>query len=252
MTRVLTLNLQHGLSRSGRPTTAEELGAAVAGLDADVVALQEVDRGQPRSGGVDQARVVADALGLKHVRFAATLAGDVRRAKVSPDRWGAHDGAGYGLALASRWSVVSWFVRPLPRLPVRYPVLREGRPALRDDERRGVLAAVLATPSGLLSVASAHLSLLAPVAAVQVRALLRSVATLSTPAVVAGDLDLDPWLLGPLARGWQLPQAPTFPAAAPRRQLDHVLVQGAPVVAVEALDLPVSDHRGLLVTLDRR
>ena len=81
MTRVLTLNLQHGLSREGAPTTAEELATAVAGLDVDVLALQEVDRGQPRSGGIDQARVVADALGLPHVRFAATLTGDVRRGK---------------------------------------------------------------------------------------------------------------------------------------------------------------------------
>jgi endonuclease/exonuclease/phosphatase family metal-dependent hydrolase len=249
MTRVLTLNLQHGLSREGTATSAEELAGAVSGLEVDVLALQEVDRGQPRSGGVDQARVVADALGLPHVRFAAALTGDVRKGKSSPSRWGMADGAAYGLAIASRWPVLAWFVKPLPRLPVRHPVLAGGRLKLRDDEQRGALAAVLQTPQGQLSVTCAHLSLLGPVAAVQLRNLLRSVATMPGPALVCGDLDLDPWALRPLAPGWQLPRALTFPARAPRRQIDHVLARGIAIDRVEALELPVSDHRGLLATL---
>lgn len=252
MTRVLSLNLQHGLSRAGEATSETELADAVGGLDVDVVALQEVDLGQPRSGGIDQASVVAEALGLPHVRFAATLGGDVRRAAVSPPRWGAPGGAGYGLAIASRWPVLAWFVKPLPRLPTRYPVVKDRRPRLRADEQRGALAAVLQTPTGQLSVASAHLSLLAPVAVVQSRALLRAMATMPTPAIVCGDLDLDPWLLDPLSPGWRLPRARTFPAAQPRRQIDHVLVRGAEVATVESVELPISDHRGLLVRLGKR
>lgn len=250
MTRVLSINLQHGLGRDGRPTTAEQLADAFAGLDVDVVAMQEVDRAQPRSGEVDQAAVVAEALGLSHVRFAAALGGDVRRARVSPARWGTAQGPGYGLAIASRYPVSAWFVRPLPRLPARYPVLKNSRLSLRDDEQRGVLAAVLRTPAGDLSVCSAHLSMLGPVAAVQVGGVLRSMSVLPTPTVVCGDLDLDPWALRPLARGWQLPRALTFPAAAPRRQIDHALVRGARVQDVRAVPLAISDHLGLLVTLD--
>jgi endonuclease/exonuclease/phosphatase family metal-dependent hydrolase len=252
MTRVLALNLQHGLSRTGKPTTAAELADAVGSLDVDVVALQEVDRDQPRSGEVDQAAVVAAALGLPHVRFAATLGGDVRSRRTSPRRWGAHDGAGYGLAIASRWPVSAWFVKRLPRLPTRYPVLTKGRPRLREDEQRGAVAAVLQTPDGPLSVCSAHLSLLAPVAVAQSRALLRAMATMPTPALVCGDLDLDPWLLDPLSPGWQLPRARTFPSVRPRRQIDHVLVRGARVASVDAVELGISDHRGLLVDVDHR
>lgn len=249
MTRVLTLNLQHGLSSEGEVTSAEQLATAVSGVRADVVALQEVDRGQPRSGGIDQARVIADALGLPHVRFAATLAGDVREGKSSPARWGAADGAAYGLAILSRWPVLAWFVKPLPRLPLRHPVISGGRLRLRDDEQRGALAAVLQTPHGRLSVVSAHLSLLAPVAAVQALALLRSAATMPTPAIVCGDLDLDPWALAPLAPGWRLPRALTFPARDPRRQIDHALTRGARIERADAVELSISDHRGLLVTL---
>lgn len=249
MTRVLTLNLQHGLSREGTATTADELAAAVSGLEVDVVALQEVDRGQPRSGEVDQAQVVADALGLHHVRFAAALTGDVRKGKSSPSRWGTADGAAYGLAIASRWPVLAWFVKPLPRLRVRHPVLKGGKVKLRDDEQRGALAAVLQTPHGQLSVVSAHLSLLGPVAAVQVRTLLRSVTTMPGPAVVCGDLDLDPWALRVLASGWQMPRALTFPAREPRRQIDHLLTRGMTIERADAVELTVSDHRGLLATL---
>ncbi|WP_156253128.1 endonuclease/exonuclease/phosphatase family protein [Pseudactinotalea terrae] len=249
MTRLLTLNLQHGLSRAGARTSADELAAAVAGLEVDVVALQEVDRGQPRSGGIDQARVVADALGLPHVRFAATLAGDVRVGKASPERWGMADGAAYGLAVASRWPVVAWFVKRLPRFPVRHPILRGGSVRLRDDEQRGAVAAVVQTPHGPLTVASAHLSLLGPVAAWQVGSLLRSVSTLPPPAVVAGDLNLDPWALRPLSLGWRMPRALTFPAGTPRRQIDHVLTRGIEIDRADAVDLAISDHRGLLATL---
>ena len=252
MIRVLTLNLQHGLSREGAPTTAAELADAVSDLQADVVALQEVDRGQPRSGGIDQARVVADALALPYVRFAATLTGDVRLAKASPSRWGMADGAAYGLAIASRWPVVTWFVRPLPKLPARHPVISHGRVRLREDEQRGALAAVLRTPQGPLSVVSAHLSLLGPVAAVQAVSLLRSASTLPGPVLVCGDLDLDPWALRVLARGWRLPRALTFPAREPRRQIDHVLTRGIEIERADAVELAVSDHRGLLATLTPR
>jgi len=44
---------------------------------------------------------------------------------------------------------------------------------------------------------------------------------------------------------------PTFPSHHPREQLDHVLVDGDVTVRCsEAVRLPVSDHRALLVDLD--
>jgi endonuclease/exonuclease/phosphatase family metal-dependent hydrolase len=54
--RIATFNLLHGLAlSSGRPdssTDAALLREAVAGLDADVLGLQEVDVHQPRSAMV--------------------------------------------------------------------------------------------------------------------------------------------------------------------------------------------------------
>ena len=57
-----TLNLLHGLAVDTGQVLESDLRAAAAAVDADVLGLQEVDRGQPRSGKADQAGVVADEL----------------------------------------------------------------------------------------------------------------------------------------------------------------------------------------------
>ncbi|HSO04483.1 MAG TPA: hypothetical protein VLQ92_08390, partial [Candidatus Limnocylindrales bacterium] len=41
----------------------------------DVIALQEVDRAQVRTGGVDQARLVAETIGAKYWRFVPSVRG---------------------------------------------------------------------------------------------------------------------------------------------------------------------------------
>ncbi|WP_159621652.1 endonuclease/exonuclease/phosphatase family protein [Ruania rhizosphaerae] len=251
--QALTLNLQRGLNGStAQPTDAATLASAVAGIEADVVALQEVDRGQPRSGRQDQAGIVADALGLPHVRYAATLTGDVRsRTRHSPARSGDHPGPAYGLALLSRHPILAWFVLHHPRVPVPLPSWHSGTIARWEDEPRAALAAVLSTPAGLVAVCSTHLSLFAPMAAAQLSRLIRAMDGLvpDGPGLICGDLNLDPWAVSPFARGYHFPRALTFPAHEPRRQLDHVLVRNAQVAQVNARRLRISDHRPLAVTL---
>ncbi|MFV0252742.1 MAG: endonuclease/exonuclease/phosphatase family protein [Beutenbergiaceae bacterium] len=246
MRRILTINLQHGLSRSGVPTSPDALRAAFEGTSADVVLMQEVDRGQPRSAGQDQAGIVAAALGLPHMRFAATVAGDVRGRRIAPAIMGGYDGVGYGLAIASRWPVIAWFVRPLPRLPFRFPARTRRGLRWRDDEPRAVLAAVLRTPDGDLSVGCAHLSQLAPVAVWQARRALTAMAGLPGPRLLGGDLNLGSSMVRLLASGWRQARALTFPADSPDRQIDHLLAQRAELSGVTSLALPISDHRGLL------
>ena len=59
-----------------------------------------------------------------------------------------------------------------------------------------------------------------------------------------------PGPLPALATGWRaLAQAKTFPGASPSMQLDHALGHGLlPVVkATEARELPLSDHRALIL-----
>ena len=68
-----------------------------------------------------------------------------------------------------------------------------------------------------------------------------------------GDLNLTPPTPEKVT-GWQsLAAGPTFPVEEPDRQLDHVLLRGsfAPVTAVSAPALPLSDHRALTVDIGR-
>src|SRR5699024_3151429 len=94
--RVVTANIQAGLSATGQPTSEAELAAAFTGVEADVVALQEVDRHLPRSGYQDQVAIIAQALDLPHYHYAAALAGDLDNVRMQADPIGDHPGPAYG------------------------------------------------------------------------------------------------------------------------------------------------------------
>jgi endonuclease/exonuclease/phosphatase family metal-dependent hydrolase len=91
--RVMTFNIQSGLR--GLERVAEVIRAA----QPDIVALQEVDRGSRRAGGLDQAAVLAEQTGLPyHAHFRTTEL---------------HGGA-YGVALLSRFPLEALAQYPLP------------------------------------------------------------------------------------------------------------------------------------------
>lgn len=234
------------------------LGAAVAALDVDVLAVQEVDAGQPRSGGVDQAAVLGDALGAQW-RMAATVAGtpDPFRSwqPLEPRLRGPDEPAGgpvYGIALLSRSPVRRWRVLGLgtgrAKLPLRAADPRTGRPRLWwfPDEPRVAVAAELEG----LTVVSTHLSFAPQTSLRQLGRLRRWAATLPGPVVVAGDLNLPAAVAGRRLGGTPLVRAATFPAHEPKVQLDHLLAVGA-VRGDDgrAVRLAVGDHRALVATV---
>ena len=61
--RVATFNILHGRDPADDVVDVATFGSAIAGLDADVLALQEVDRNQPRSHMADLTAVAAEAMG---------------------------------------------------------------------------------------------------------------------------------------------------------------------------------------------
>jgi len=255
--RLATFNLLHGRSLSDGTVSPERLADAARRLRADVVGLQEVDRSQPRSGGADLTRSVAEAMGVDEPgrwRFAPALlgtpGGDWRPAT---DDDGQAPGPTYGVGLVSRWPVTSWHVTRLRAARVRSPVLLPGTRQLlwlRDEPRVG-LAAVVQTPLGPVTVATTHLSFVPGWNGAQLRTLTASLARLPGPHVLLGDLNMPPPLPGLLTRWRVLARTPTYPAPEPRVQLDHVLASGdlPPVTSVETPELPLSDHRALVVTL---
>lgn len=253
--RIGTYNILHGRSVRDGKVDVERFGAAVASLDADVLALQEVDRGQTRSHGADLASVAAEAMGATAHRFAPTLVGAPRIWSRASDDLPPGEPA-YGIALLSRYPVLSWQRMPLPTLRVRMPVFRRDRlgPVLVRDEPRAALLAVVDAPGGPLTVVATHLTFLPRWNGVQLRRLMRGLRAADRPAVLMGDLNLGSERAAELT-GWRsLADGATFPVQRPTRQIDHILADG-PVHAVgeaESLDLGVSDHRALVVDVELR
>jgi endonuclease/exonuclease/phosphatase family metal-dependent hydrolase len=250
--RLATFNVLHGRSlRDGRVDVAR-YAAAVRSLDADVLALQEVDRDQPRSERADLTAVAAQAMGAVASRFVAALSGMPGAGWKAATEADASGCPGYGIALLSRYPVRAWRVVRLPALPVRAPLLVRGRRlVLVHDEPRVGVAAILDTPYGELVAVATHLSFLPGWNIVQLSRLLRAVDPGDRPLVLLGDLNMGARLAARVSRMRPLATALTFPAQAPDRQLDHVLARG-PLPAERngwACELPLSDHRALVVQL---
>jgi endonuclease/exonuclease/phosphatase family metal-dependent hydrolase len=247
--RIATFNILHGRSPGDGRVDLDRFAAAVASLDADVLALQEVDRDQPRSMGADLTAVAASAMGATSHHFAAALAG------TPSTPWQAATGAEqpgsamYGIALLSRYSVTDWQTIRLPagRLPLPHVVQGRMMPLLVRDEARVALVATVSTPRAPLTVAATHLSFLPTRGRQQLRLLMRSLRGRRGPLVLAGDLNMDPPSVAELTGLSSLAAGLTFPADEPRRQLDHIVGRGFRPVASAVVALGLSDHRALLV-----
>lgn len=271
--RLGTFNLLSGRRLTDGNADPRELADTVASLDVEVLAVQEVDQHLPRTGGVDQAGIVATALGTTTYRYVPLVSGTPGargwRAAIAP---GAHPDPGpstpgptdpgptdpgarmsYGIGLVSRRPVRRWEVLGMRRAPGRYPLL-VAAPAARllwlPDEPRAAVAAVLEDPP--LTVAGTHLSFVPGRNAVHLRQVIRWLTELPGPHILLGDLNL-PGDLPARLSGWQpLVAAATYPAPSPRVQLDHVLAHGLPPGARadggRAVRMPISDH--LAVTVD--
>jgi len=211
--RIATYNLLHGqpLAADGSPAPypadpAAPLGEAIADLDADVLALQEVDRYQERSGLVDQAAVAAKAMGAADWRFAAALhgtpaplAGWVPDPSVTglqvygPSEVDTATGRpSYGTALLTRLPVTHWRARRFAPAPFGLPLRVAGRRGLTPvpDEPRAALAAVLEGADGPFTVVAAHLSFVPGWNVAQLAAIRRWIADLPQPYLVLGDFNL--------------------------------------------------------------
>jgi len=260
-----SFNILHGRAFDGSPVPVDRLTAACTSLDADVLCLQEVDRGQPRSGGVDQTAAVAEAMGAVAWRFQPALIGEPgaswRVADDGDDEGGSAEtsgleAGGYGVGLISRWPVVAWRVLRLAAARVRSPIYVPGRRGviLLADEPRVALVADVDAPTGRLVVATTHLSFVPGWNLVQLRKVTRELAVGGAPSVLLGDLNVP----GPIPRwtsGWRsLARVATFPADRPALQIDHVLAHGPvpDVTAVATHRLGLSDHRAIVVDLDPR
>src|SRR4051794_12359841 len=190
--RIATFNILHGRSLEDGQVDVDRLAAAVKSLDVDVLGLQEVDRDQPRSFGADLTAVAAEAMGAVEHQFVAALAGTPGGTWMAATGEEQPGSATYGIALLSRYPVVSWRVVRLGALTASVPMWFKGsrKPVWVRDEPRVAVAAVLDGPSGEFTVCTTHLSFIPGWSALQLSRLVRSLTGTPEPLVLIGDLNM--------------------------------------------------------------
>lgn len=239
--RLVTYNVHSCVGMDGH-CSPERIARVLARLEPDVIALQELDVGRMRTGGVDQAQAIAAALDME-LHFHPTVVVEEER---------------FGDALLCR----------LPARPVRAAAL----PALLRDpplEPRGALWVSVDVDGIALQVINTHLSLQHRERGMQVDALLGpdwlGHPACRSPRLLCGDLNALPFfpVCRRLARvlrdcqGGRTDQRPlaTFGGRLPFGRIDHVFLD--PQIRVRAVDVPrtaltrvASDHLPLVVDLD--
>ena len=239
--RVLVYNIHAGKDSQGIDNL-ERVAELVRRTGADLVLLQEVDRGTERSGRTDQPAVLARLTGY-HVAFGKTLD---------------YQGGEYGIAVLSRWPIVSDTLLPLTVQP---PQQRAGG----SHEPRGVLHVTVAGPGGALHVLNTHLDPSAEdgYRLQEVEGVLSAARRLvpgAAPALLGGDFNAvpesrvhqrvlgDAWRDAWIACGRG--SAATYPSHLPVKRIDYLFLPAS--LACESavvLESAASDHRPLLVTL---
>jgi endonuclease/exonuclease/phosphatase family metal-dependent hydrolase len=251
--RLATFNILHGRSPVDDRVDLDRFVDAIKALDADVLALQEVDRNQPRSANADLTAVAAEAMGAAEHRFVAALAGTPGATWMAATGEEQPDSAAYGIALLSRLPVLSWQVVRLSSPPARVPMwFKGGRlPELVRDEPRVAVAARIETERGDLTVANTHLSFVSWWGRQQLRRAVRGLDG-ADPLIMLGDLNMGLARATAVSGMRSLVDRPTFPAHAPREQLDHVLARGdvGTVRSVDVVRLPLSDHCAVTADLE--
>jgi endonuclease/exonuclease/phosphatase family metal-dependent hydrolase len=224
--RVVAYNVKHGLGMDGEVDLAR-IASVLRPFYADVITLQEIDRGTARTDGVDQARRLAGMLGMT-AHFGAFMP---------------YDGGEYGMAVLTRLPV-------LGVENIRLPDGEEPRTAL--DVR--VAVGLEERP---VSVVGVHLYRTEGERLAQAGAMSDHLQDAEHPVILAGDFNSQrggPVLDLLTSRGWSVVDktgdANTFPADAPAREIDFVMYRPGDALEVEEHyvieEAVASDHRPLL------
>ena len=247
MTRIMTYNV-HSCVGVDEKLDVARIAAVIAQCKPDIVALQELDVGRARTGGVDQAHAIASRLDMTfHFNCAMHLAEEQ-----------------YGDAILTTLPMRVVHSGPLPTLP-----------RVRGLEPRGALWVAVEVDGVEVQIINTHLGLVPLEQRAQVAALLSKEwldhADCTDPVILIGDFNATSRYFAYNALAKRLRDAqldlqrpnrfrrttPTFPSRFPVLRIDHMFVSpGIQVLDVNAPNGPLtraaSDHLPLVADFKLR
>jgi endonuclease/exonuclease/phosphatase family metal-dependent hydrolase len=272
--RITSWNLLHGMEIPPNPAgpSTPALRRAIAEIESDLIAVQEVDYRLPRTHLANQIAQIAAAMSATDWAFAPSVIGTPgekwHKPNASDPRYISNNSIGelagsYGIAIASNIPVIKWQRLDLGRsiigLPLIVPTESEtsSRPKLRaiyvHDEPRVALAATLQNG---ITVINTHLSFAPGVNLAQLRKLKKWADQIAhesnTIPIILGDLNL-PKGIPVIGSKWKsLVTQNTYPSWGAKIQFDYILadnLSGYEVIDRKTVKTGLSDHLPLRIEL---
>jgi endonuclease/exonuclease/phosphatase family metal-dependent hydrolase len=273
--RVISWNLLHGqkIPPTGSQNWQVELETAAKTvsdkMQPDFLALQEVDNFQSRSGFINQSKLIAESMQLKHWAYLPTLIGtpgekwravkDLNQAIITSENHQSNDVASYGIALATNQPIKKLYVKKLGRSLIGMPLLipKDNGKGVRfiyvKDEPRVALIAELENG---FTIATTHLSFVPGVNIFQLNKISSFLKKLAGISVLMGDLNLPANLPSKLSGFRSVLSQSTYPSWGPKIQFDYIMARKSLLKdsrlihqEIKSTNPGISDHIPIGVTL---
>jgi endonuclease/exonuclease/phosphatase family metal-dependent hydrolase len=232
----------------------------------DFISLQEVDYLQPRSGNINQTKLIAESMGLKYWYYLPALLGtpgsrwqkvkNLEPGIISQNTNNPSPNTSYGIGFATSVPIKKIYTKALGRSIIGMPLLipkDNGKGArfiyVKDEPR----VALIAELENGLTIATTHLSFVPFVNVFQLNRLIIALKKLSGVPVLVGDLNLPANIPSKLSGFKSVISQSTYPSWKPKIQFDYIMVannQEVQATPLSTIKPDISDHVPIGVELN--
>ena len=224
----------------------------------DFISLQEVDYLQPRSGNINQTKLIAESMGLKYWYYLPALLGtpgsrwqkvkNLEPGIISQNTNNPSPNTSYGIGFATSVPIKKIYTKALGRSIIGMPLLvpkDNGKGArfiyVKDEPR----VALIAELENGLTIATTHLSFVPFVNVFQLNRLIIALKKSSGVPVLVGDLNLPANIPSKLSGFKSVISQSTYPSWKPKIQFDYIMVannQEVQATPLSTIKPDISDH----------
>ena len=262
--RVISWNLLHGqvipplAEQDWQQNLISSAKDVAKHFQPDFISLQEVDYLQPRSGNINQTKLIAESMGLKYWYYLPALLGtpgsrwqkvkNLEPGIISQNTNNPSPNTSYGIGFATSVPIKKIYTKALGRSIIGMPLLipkDNGKGArfiyVKDEPR----VALIAELENGLTIATTHLSFVPFVNVFQLNRLIIALKKLSGVPVLVGDLNLPANIPSKLSGFKSVISQSTYPSWKPKIQFDYIMVannQEVQATPFSTIKPNISDH----------